>query len=194
MRDKRTGVSTEPKDHLYKERFTKNTLWDKFDSFSNYLIITLVILALLLGYKISKNSSSETVTDFDNTATSINNIATGDLSLAYLAQQFPNPDSTQQEIDAFDVLIGDNATDTTSFEITNCEADPIIIRFTKGSEITIVNLDDVDRVISFEDFRLEIPSGESLTSVIGENLGYGGVGNFGFLCDGNLGGVFQITP
>lgn len=145
--------------------------------------IVLILVALILGYFIyQQRSTSESIRVPDNS----------DKKNVLL---WPPQNASVEEKQRHDDLVRSLAADAEFLDIlSDCTAQPVVLRVRFGETFTIRNQDIVDHVITVnEDNIFSIPVGG--TKDVKADFGKGR-GNYGFVCDSRTGvsGILHVTP
>lgn len=181
----------------------------------NIFIIVLLLVAISLGVVIFKKENPDFSLNFwsgesDNVSESeLNNSNSGsainpdDIEIESMEDaieevlQSPGQDATQEERQRHYALAVKIAKDTTTVDITGCEADPTVTRISMGDTLNIVNDDNSPHSFVFGGGNtVSVPAGGSKSVNVGEPVFQHDAGLYGFGCDASSRGIgyILVTP
>ena len=106
---------------------------------------------------------------------------------------FPNPG--EEGFDEWYELVLASAVNVNVLDITNCKANPLVIRVGNEESIEIKNSGTVSHTLTCRGNSITIPAGGSRGIVVSEFTKVKtGNGTAGYACDNDLAGIFSIDP
>lgn len=151
----------------------------------NVLIVTLVVVALILGWAIYNKFSLPVRTRATPTSSSSAqltqiNTATPSAQEKSALLKFPGPKSTDQEKSTYFQLASKFAQPSSSLEINNCNPIPLVLWVRDGQKFTINNLESTKHTVQFFNdqhlYKLDANSSLIATADVG-------IGDHGIFCD-----------
>lgn len=112
-------------------------------------------------------------------------------SLSDLLKAYPGPNATDRQKADYNIKISQAAVTSSSFDVTGCNPNPVVLRLKPQNSLTLMNRDSVSHTISHGAVVNLTASANSERTVSVNFLP--GPGIYGYQCDGQMKGLFYVV-